>query len=389
MSVEVRPLDGHEQLAELVALFDRVWGIRPGRTMLDLATLIALRSGGHYAAGAFVGDTMVGGCVGFFVEPLGTLLHSHIAGVLPAYAGTGIGRALKDHQRRWCLQRGITGIQWTFDPLIARNAHFNLCTLGAVPVQYHVNHYGVMADAINAGDESDRLLVRWDLTAPQPQRAAAGAPTRGSAPASVSSAQAATASARRDPAAPASAQTATAQAAPARRGQAAPGSAGRGQAAPGSAGRDQAAPASAHRDQAAAASAQAATAQAATAQAATAQTATAQTATAPAAMALAETAGRSAETAGRSVETEAWPVLAQTATGQPVADTDAWQQPIVAVQIPSDIERMRLEDPALARAWRRALRGALTRLVGTGGESPWHPVGFDADNRYVFTRRIR
>lgn len=176
----VREIDGHENLAALVTVLDRIWGTSPGKTMLDLAMLIALRSGGHYTAAAFVGDEIVGGCIGFHVEPLGDALHSHIAGVIPQYASMGIGRALKEHQREWCLARGIREVRWTFDPLVSRNAHFNLRSLGAAPVKYHANYYGEMTDGVNQGDESDRLLVAWPLQGagrlPEPPEAADAAP---------------------------------------------------------------------------------------------------------------------------------------------------------------------------------------------------------------------
>jgi predicted GNAT superfamily acetyltransferase len=57
-------------------------------------------------------------------------------------------------------------MRWTFDPLVGRNARFNLVKLGAVGTDYLVDFYGPMADGVNAGDESDRLTVTWDLTAP-------------------------------------------------------------------------------------------------------------------------------------------------------------------------------------------------------------------------------
>ena len=92
-------------------------------------------------------------------------MHSHITGVLPGKAGRGIGAALKWHQRRWALDRGLTTITWTYDPLIARNSFFNLTRLGARPESYHVDFYGVMDDGPNRGQPTDRMQVCWDLTA--------------------------------------------------------------------------------------------------------------------------------------------------------------------------------------------------------------------------------
>src|SRR5262249_13597994 len=87
-----------------------------------------------------------------------------------------VGFALKLHQRAWALRRGVTVIEWTYDPLVRRNAYFNLVKLGALPAEYLPNFYGDMADTINNGDDSDRLLARWTLDAPEVAAASLGKP---------------------------------------------------------------------------------------------------------------------------------------------------------------------------------------------------------------------
>jgi len=67
-------------------------------------------------------------------------------------------------------------MEWTFDPLVRRNAYFNFNKLGAEAREYLVNFYGEMTDGINAGEESDRLLVSWRLDSRQVVEAAAGRP---------------------------------------------------------------------------------------------------------------------------------------------------------------------------------------------------------------------
>jgi predicted GNAT superfamily acetyltransferase len=105
---------------------------------------------------AWTGDRLVGASVAFFGrDDQSTFLHSHITGVAPDVQGATIGFALKQHQRAWALARSIGEIRWTFDPLIRRNAWFNLVKLAAVAVSYHPDFYG--------GQDSGRCVVRWRL----------------------------------------------------------------------------------------------------------------------------------------------------------------------------------------------------------------------------------
>jgi predicted GNAT superfamily acetyltransferase len=122
---------------------------------------------------------MVGGLVGWLGgSPAHELhLHSHILGVVAGSQVRGLGFELKQHQRRWCLGRGVKVVEWTTDPLVRRNAYFNLYKLGAEAREYLVNFYGVMADGLNVGEESDRLLISWRLESAQAESAAAGRAT--------------------------------------------------------------------------------------------------------------------------------------------------------------------------------------------------------------------
>ncbi len=166
-SVAIRPLETLEQMQQACVVLDRVWEIPPGQTSeIQPHLLRALGHGGNYLVGAYEpGGAMVGASVAFFTEPLGSAMHSHITGVLPGTAGRGVGAALKWHQRQWAMERGLTKITWTFDPLIARNAFFNLTRLGARPETYFVDFYGVLHDGPNRGQPTDRMQVCWDLAA--------------------------------------------------------------------------------------------------------------------------------------------------------------------------------------------------------------------------------
>ena len=166
-AVVVRPLETLEQMLQACELLDRVWEIPQGQTSeIQPHLLRALGHGGNYLVAAWEpGGAMVGASVAFFIEPLGSAMHSHITGVLPGDSGRGVGAALKWHQRHWAMERGLTKITWTFDPLIARNAYFNLTRLGARPETYFVDFYGAMHDGPNRGQPTDRMQVGWDLSA--------------------------------------------------------------------------------------------------------------------------------------------------------------------------------------------------------------------------------
>ncbi len=167
--VSIRPLETLHDMERACAVLNEVWGIGPDEVSeLQPHLLRALGFAGNYVVGAYAaggGDRMVGASACFFSEPLGAAMHSHITGVLPARAGSGVGAAIKWHQRQWALERGLTRISWTFDPLIARNCFFNLTRLGARAETYFVDFYGAMKDGPNRGQPSDRIQVVWDLTA--------------------------------------------------------------------------------------------------------------------------------------------------------------------------------------------------------------------------------
>ncbi|WP_345559913.1 GNAT family N-acetyltransferase [Nonomuraea rosea] len=156
--VVIRELQEIAEFQQVYRLFDEIWHPDPRNVPVTMELMIGFAHTGSYVAGAFEGGSLVGASVGFLAAR--RTLHSHVTG---AVIGRGIGYALKSHQRDWCLDRGLERITWTFDPLVRRNARFNLVRLGAMPEEYLEDFYGVMADAINEGDASDRLLAAWRL----------------------------------------------------------------------------------------------------------------------------------------------------------------------------------------------------------------------------------
>ncbi|WP_169949371.1 GNAT family N-acetyltransferase [Microbispora sp. H11081] len=158
----------------VVRLFDGIWRPEPWNPPVTAELMRALTHAGGYVAGAFDGAELVGAGVAFLAAPAGLALHSHVTGAVRP----GAGFALKLHQRAWALERGLTRITWTFDPLMRRNAHFNLAKLAALPEEYLPDFYGPMGDAVNAGDESDRVLAVWRTDDPRVARACDGLPYR-------------------------------------------------------------------------------------------------------------------------------------------------------------------------------------------------------------------
>ncbi|MYW01704.1 hypothetical protein GT354_26185 [Streptomyces sp. SID3343] len=143
-----------------------VWQTDPDRPPLAADVVKAMADAGSYVVGAFDDaddDRLVGACIGLWGPPRRAGMHSHIAGVHAAARGRDVGYALKLDQRAHALEYGVDRITWTFDPLVARNAHFNLRKLGGTADTYLPDYYGTLPDGLNHADESDRLMLRWDL----------------------------------------------------------------------------------------------------------------------------------------------------------------------------------------------------------------------------------
>jgi predicted GNAT superfamily acetyltransferase len=97
---------------------------------------------------------------------------------LRAHENQGLGRALKTAQRREALEAGIGLIEWTFDPLRAKNAFLNIVRLGAVARSYLPDYYGEVESRFQRGLPSDRLIAEWRLSSTRVKRALAGKPPR-------------------------------------------------------------------------------------------------------------------------------------------------------------------------------------------------------------------
>ncbi|GAA2230827.1 hypothetical protein GCM10010413_30580 [Promicromonospora sukumoe] len=181
--VRIRTLDSTTDSFTTEKFLSDVWQTAPEQPPIAADVIKAIADAGSYVAGAIdaSGDDggseagsegeLIGACIGFWGPPGGNGMHSHIAGVHAGTRGRSVGLALKLDQRARVLEHGVGEITWTFDPLVARNAHFNLRKLGGTVDRYLVDHYGRLADGINGDDPSDRLLLRWDLAGPRARAA--------------------------------------------------------------------------------------------------------------------------------------------------------------------------------------------------------------------------
>ena len=161
--VEVRALTSLDEAGDVVRLQREAWG--EGQ-LVPRELIRAFQGAGIPPLGAFADGQIVGFVLGFVgAGSDGLHVHSHQLAVTGGDRSRGVGRALKLAQRAWALEEGITVMRWTFDPLIARNAHFNLNVLGTMADRFHRHYYGDMDDDVNRGQRSDRLEVRWDLKA--------------------------------------------------------------------------------------------------------------------------------------------------------------------------------------------------------------------------------
>jgi predicted GNAT superfamily acetyltransferase len=165
--VELRALSSLEDFDDAIGVMSATWG---PHQLLPREVITALAHSGNEPWGAFDGDGIVGFVLGWAgVDDGGLHVHSHMLAALPDRRHRGVGFALKLAQRARALDQGIRVARWTFDPLVARNAWFNLGKLGAVADRFGRDFYGEMTDDLNRGDRADRLVVRWDLdVAPEP-----------------------------------------------------------------------------------------------------------------------------------------------------------------------------------------------------------------------------
>jgi len=164
----VKNLKTLAQQSQAREIFDSTWSLDAG-TEITPNLLQAMVHSGSYLSGVFVENKIVGAAFAFPATNSGLHLHSHMTAVLDEYRDKGVGYALKIDQWNWAKKNNYPQLSWTFDPLVRRNAKLNIVKLGVNISAYYSNFYGAMPDALNAGDESDRLMVSWSTDRDEPK----------------------------------------------------------------------------------------------------------------------------------------------------------------------------------------------------------------------------
>src|SRR6202171_5174979 len=172
--ISFRHCHGIEEFEACVRLEREVWKSADIDVVPIPLFVVAADTGGQ-VLGAFQGNDLVG----FTMAIPGwrnrkPFLHSHMTAVSDAYRDHGIGRQLKLFQRTDALARGISLIEWTFDPLVTKNAYFNFMRLGAIARRYVPNAYGITTSPLHAALPTDRLVAEWHLRSARVRRVLAG-----------------------------------------------------------------------------------------------------------------------------------------------------------------------------------------------------------------------
>jgi predicted GNAT superfamily acetyltransferase len=172
--ISFRHCHGIKEFEACVRLEREVWKSADIDVVPIPLFVVAAETGGQ-VLGAFHGNDLVG----FTMAIAGwrnrtTFLHSHMTAVKDSHRDRGIGRRLKLFQRADALARGISLIEWTFDPLVTKNAYFNFMRLGAIARRYVPNAYGITTSPLHGTLPTDRLVAEWHLRSPRVLRVLAG-----------------------------------------------------------------------------------------------------------------------------------------------------------------------------------------------------------------------
>ena len=168
VDVQIRRARGVEDYQKIVELEKQVWGYADPA---DLAAVPILMIANRFGGAVLVAEDPAQRLIGFAMANLGRRSQeklfwwSHMTAVAQEYQNRGVGLRLKLRQREEALAEGIDEIHWTFDPLQALNAHFNLHKLGVIVREYEENVYGHSTSRLHQGLPTDRFVAEWSLKA--------------------------------------------------------------------------------------------------------------------------------------------------------------------------------------------------------------------------------
>jgi predicted GNAT superfamily acetyltransferase len=178
--IKIREVSGVEGFQRCVELQRAAFKL-PDLEISPLRHFIVTNSCGGFTLGAFVENELVGFVHHLIAVNNGEIIgYSHMAAISPDFQNAGIGARLKWAQREKALAQGVRFIKWTFEPMLPRNAHFNLNRLGATVGTYAENYYGTDYNvnfdpsAKPVGIDSDRLFAYWQLDSERVERFARG-----------------------------------------------------------------------------------------------------------------------------------------------------------------------------------------------------------------------
>ena len=170
--IEIRPLYALEDMEAAVRLQEIYWGAEAS-SIIPMHMLFSIAAHGGHVLAALDDGEQVGVLVGLLgadpamsEQPALDNLHifSKRMVVLPDYRGHGLGTRLKLAQRDFALEQGIERVVWTFDPLLAPNAHLNIRKLGSISADFRQDYYGTQnIGGLSPLGTSDRLYVSWWL----------------------------------------------------------------------------------------------------------------------------------------------------------------------------------------------------------------------------------
>jgi predicted GNAT superfamily acetyltransferase len=178
--IDIRECTTIEELTECVAIQREVFAL-PETELSPVRHLIVTKNAGGFSLGAWSGERLAGFTLSVPAYINGRrAYYSHMTAIRPEFQNLGLGARLKWAQRERALSEGVDYIRWTFEPLKARNAFFNLEKLGAVTSDYRLNFYGTdygtapEVEGRQLGLDSDRLMADWELRDSKVEALAAG-----------------------------------------------------------------------------------------------------------------------------------------------------------------------------------------------------------------------